>query len=180
MKLFIRLDADTITALVDSDSTHSFISTEAVCHLHLEPVYHLGPQVMVANGDKVASTGICHNIQFYIDRETIVMDFFIIPLAGYEMVLSVKWLWTLGPILCDFANACMSCWRDDHHVDWHGVAAPGASAVVHSLASTDLMSTLLCDFEDVFTIPTGLPPPRRFNHRIHLQLGMAPIIVRPY
>jgi hypothetical protein len=96
------------------------------------------------------------------------------------MVLSVKWLWTLGPILWDFANACMSCWRDDHRVDWHGVAAPGASAVVHALACTDLMSTLLRDFEDVFTISTGLPPPRRFNHRIHLQLGMAPIVVRPY
>jgi hypothetical protein len=42
------------------------------------------------------------------------------------------------------------------------------------------MSALLCDFEDVFTIPTGLPHPRRLNHRIHLQPGTTPIVVRPY
>jgi hypothetical protein len=160
MKLFIRLDVDTVTTLVDSGSMHSFISTEAACRLHLEPVYRLGLQVTMANDDKVASTGVCHNVQFYIDREAFVMDFFIIPLVGFEMVLDVQWLRTLGPILGDFANARMSCWRDDHCVDWHGVAAPGAAAAVHALASTDLMSTLLHDFEDVFTIPIGLPLPR--------------------
>jgi hypothetical protein len=53
----------------------------------------------------------------------------------------------------------MSCWRDDHRVEWHGAAAPGPLAVVHALASTNLMSTLLHDFEDVFTIPTELPSP---------------------
>jgi hypothetical protein len=42
------------------------------------------------------------------------------------------------------------------------------------------MSALLHDFEDVFTIPTGLPPSRRLNHRIHLQPGTTPIVVRPY
>jgi hypothetical protein len=136
--------------------------------------------VTVANGDKVASTVVCHNVQFYIDKEPFVMDFFVIPLAGYEMVLGVQWLRTLGPILWDFANARMSCWRDDHRVNWHKVAAPGASAAVHAQASTDLMTTLLHDFEDVFTIPTGLPPPRRFNHRIHLQLSTAPIVVHRY
>jgi hypothetical protein len=62
MKLFIRLGTDTITALVDSGSMHSFISTEVVCHLHLEPVFHPSLQVTVTNGDKVASADVCHDI----------------------------------------------------------------------------------------------------------------------
>jgi hypothetical protein len=62
MKLFIRLGTDTITALVDSGSMHSFISTETVCHLHLEPVFHPSLQVTVTNGDKVASADVCHDI----------------------------------------------------------------------------------------------------------------------
>jgi hypothetical protein len=180
MKLSVQLDADTITTLVDFGSTHSFISTEATCDLHLELVFHPSLQVTVANGDKVASTGICHNIKFFIDMEAFIMDFFVIPLVGYEMVLGVQWLRTLGPIFWDFTNARMSYKRDDHCIYWHGVAAPGASAVVHTMASTDMMATLLQEFDDVFSVPTGLPPPHRHNHRIHLLPIMVPIVVRPY
>jgi hypothetical protein len=74
MKLFVQLNPDTVTALVDSSSTHSFISTEVMCRLHLEPVFHPGLQVTITNGDKVASTGICHNVKFFIDAEAFVMS----------------------------------------------------------------------------------------------------------
>jgi hypothetical protein len=42
MKLSVRLGTDTIMALVDSGSTHSFISTKMACCLHLEPVFRPG------------------------------------------------------------------------------------------------------------------------------------------
>jgi hypothetical protein len=99
MKLFVRLGADTVTSLVDSGSTHLFISTEVASRLHLEPIFRPGLQVLVANDDKVAITGVCHGVPFFIDKEPFVMDFFVIPLAGYDMVLGFQWLQTLGPIL---------------------------------------------------------------------------------
>jgi hypothetical protein len=34
--------------------------------------------------------------------------------------LGVQWLRTLGPILWDFEQCHMSCWRDDHLVRWQG------------------------------------------------------------
>jgi hypothetical protein len=37
------------------------------------------------------------------------LNLFIIPLDGYEMVLGVHWIHTLGPILWDFVHSCMSC-----------------------------------------------------------------------
>jgi hypothetical protein len=33
------------------------------------------------------------------------MDFFVILLVGYEMVINIQWLRTLGPILWDCTNA---------------------------------------------------------------------------
>jgi hypothetical protein len=180
MKLLVRLCNTTVTALIDSGSTHSFISIEAVSHLHLEPLFQPGLQVTVANGDQVASTGDCWNVKFCIDLEEFVLDFFVIPLAGYEMVHRVQWLHTLDPILWDFAHARMSCWYNDHHVEWHGVLMHGGSAAICMMAPTYLMVTLLHEFDDVFTAPTRLPPPRRHNHRIHLQPDMPPIVVRPY
>jgi hypothetical protein len=96
----------------------------------------------MANGDKVANTGICKDVKFSIADE-FVLDLCVIPLAGYEMALGVHWLRTLGPILWDFAHARMSCWRDDHHVVWQGVPARGASTTAFTVATTDLMATLL-------------------------------------
>jgi hypothetical protein len=49
------------------------------------------------------------------------MDLFIIPLGGFDMVLDVQWLRSLGPILWDFDHGHMSCWRIDHRVVWQGV-----------------------------------------------------------
>jgi hypothetical protein len=180
MKLRVTIASASITALVDSGSTHSFIFTEAAYCLHLEPLFRPGLQVTIANGDRVASAGVCPNIKFFIDSEEFVLDLFVIPLAGYEMVLRVQWLRTLGPILWDFTHARTSCWCDDHRVEWRGVPTPSTQAAINTVATTDLMSALLRDFEDVFTISTGLPPPRRLNYRIHLQPGTTPIVVRPY
>jgi hypothetical protein len=48
------------------------------------------------------------------------------------------------------------------------------------MMTADLMGLLLDEFEDVFVMPTGLPPSRRFKHRIHLLSGMTPVVVRRY
>jgi hypothetical protein len=55
-----------------------------------------------------------------------------------------------------------------------------AAPATHSMAGTDLLPLLLEEFHDVFDAPTGLPPPRRYNHRIHLLPDTAPVAVRPY
>jgi hypothetical protein len=39
---------------------------------------------------------------------------------------------------------------------------------------------LLSVYEDVFQIPSALPPPRPFDHQIHLLPGAHPVNVRPY
>lgn len=96
------------------------------------------------------------------------------------MVLGVQWLKTLGPILWDFERGRMTCWRDDHRVTWQGIPSSTRTQSALSLTSTDLMMALLQEFDNVFTPPTGLPPQRRHNHRIHLLPGTAPVAVRPY
>jgi hypothetical protein len=87
MTLHVHLLNFVVEALVDLGSTHSFISADTASRLHLQSVYRLGLQVTVANGDRVASAGICRDVHIIIDKEEFILDFFIIPLDGYEMVL---------------------------------------------------------------------------------------------
>jgi hypothetical protein len=45
-----------------------------------------------------------------------ILYLFVIPLEGYNILLDVDWLHTLGPLLWDFNRARLSCWRDDNQV----------------------------------------------------------------
>jgi hypothetical protein len=67
----------------------------------------------------------------------------------------------------------MCCWLDDHQVEWQGTTMWCTTAVVYSLETTDLMTFLLHDFDDVFATLVGLPSPRHHNHHIHLLPDMA-------
>jgi hypothetical protein len=109
-----------------------------------------------------------------------VIDLFVIPLEGYDKVLGVQWLRTLGPLLWDFNTTRLSCWRDDHQVTWQGISHRQSSTAVQSISTFDMMPLLLQEFDDVFAAPTGLPPPHQHNHRIHLLPNTAPIAERPY
>jgi hypothetical protein len=97
----------------------------------------------------VASDGVCKDVRFIIDTEEFIMYFYVIPLAGFDMVLGVHWLRTLGPILWDFANDRMSCWQDDHPVIWQGLPACRSVTTAHAMEADHLMPMLLEQFDDV-------------------------------
>jgi hypothetical protein len=99
MQLAVRSNDNILGGLVDSGSTHSFISASAASILHLEPDTCPGLHVTVANGDRVASTGICRVVHIFVDSEEFIIDLFVVPLEGYDMLLGMQWLRTLDPIL---------------------------------------------------------------------------------
>ncbi|CAO2146506.1 unnamed protein product [Urochloa humidicola] len=99
MHLGVTLGSNALRALVDSGSTHCFISTAAARRVGLMPSPLPGMTVGVANGDRILCDGICNNVPVAIGKERFSIDFYVIALGGYEMVLGCQWLRTLGPIL---------------------------------------------------------------------------------
>jgi len=81
LHLTARVCDTAATALVDSGSTHSFIDEALAQRLGLTPVPRPGLSVGVANGDRVASAGLCKAVHLVIDKEFTV-DLFVIPLGG--------------------------------------------------------------------------------------------------
>jgi hypothetical protein len=184
MQVEVRFGTVTVTvhALLDSGSTHNFVSTPAAANCGLCFTPRTNINVTVANGDKVPAVGVFRDATFTIAGEAFCADVFVLPLGGYDMVLGTDWLATLGPILWDFGRHVMSFWRNNHRVRWHGVAGPGAPQLrLCSIEATrELLDLLLAKFQDVFATPTGLPPPRARDHRIHLLPETALVAVRPY
>jgi hypothetical protein len=48
--------------------------------------------------------GVICQAAITIHDDTFLVDLFVMPLAGYDMVLGTKWLATLDPILWDFGG----------------------------------------------------------------------------
>ncbi|XP_068649112.1 uncharacterized protein [Aristolochia californica] len=135
--------------------THDFISEPVAKQLGLQIQQQKGFSVSVANGAKIASVGLHAATPFTIEGDSFKVDLLVIPLAGFDLVLGVKWLKLLGPILWDFQARTMT------------------------FTAQQCQITLQA-FVDLFNDPTGLPPVRHCDHRINLKLGTDPIVVRPY
>jgi len=193
MQLPVQIGTHRFTALLDSRSTHNFIDVAAARRAGLQVDDHPSTHVVVANGDQVACRGLNRAVPLQIGDTHFAVDCFAVPLPHYDMVLGISWLRTLGPILWDFDGLRMAFVLQGRRVLWTGIgspnAAPNAQQADARLASTiyidkgaepALLERLLDLFSDLFTEPTGLPPERPCDHRIHLKPGTEPIAVRPY
>ena len=186
MRVRVSVGNYVMTALLDTGSTHNFISPAAAARAGLRFGDSAGMTVIVANGDRVSCASLARDIDIRIVDEHFSINCYTIPLDCYDMVLGVRWLRTLGPILWDFDDMCLAFWRRDRRVLWHGLdsswTALAAASRLHGVraAEPDLLALLLDDYNDLFAEPTGLPPPRHCDHRIHLVPGTPPVSVRPY
>ncbi|XP_068641904.1 uncharacterized protein [Aristolochia californica] len=172
-----------LLSLVDSASTHNFLSFTAAKYLQLPIQPRPVASVSVANGEKVPSYWVSRAVMFTIDNHHFSAEFFIIPLAGFDMVLGVKWLQTLGSILWDFAALTMSFVVANNKVTLQGRKTEGP-VHLHGLqqpTSVDNdLDNLLEHFQDHFQEPITLPPLRHCDHRISLKVGSEVVVVRPY
>jgi hypothetical protein len=116
MQVVVRFGAVTVTAILDSGSTHNFVSAPAAARCGLCFIPRTDIAITVANEDKVPVAGVFRDAPFHIDSEASCADFFVLPLSGYDIVLGTDWLATLGPILWDFGRLTMSFWRHGHRV----------------------------------------------------------------
>ncbi|XP_058008100.1 uncharacterized protein LOC131182808 [Hevea brasiliensis] len=174
-----------VLILVDSGSTHSFISLAKLSENGVNVDATAGVRVKVANGEQLHSPGICKKATINLYPIFFRVDLFALQLTGFDIVLGVNWLRTLGPILWDFEIMQMSFYFRNQLVELRGINSKSeASPELHSLlaaSNPDLqLQNLLTEFAAIFEPPKGLPPARNCDHRIPLEPGSKPVVVHPY
>ena len=178
--------------------------------LKLQPSGIAKFNVTVASGEKIPSNGRCPRIRVALQRTTLITNFYLLPLEGFDAILGAQWLATLGPILWDFSEMSMRFHLNDREVEWKGLTTPTNQMIdggemkqeiqkerkdilLQLFAFTTKTTTtfnhqrlepclqkVLTSFRDIFKEPKGLPPPRSHDHRIPFAQGSQPISVRPY
>jgi len=90
--------------------------------------------VTIASGEKIYSLGKCIQIPVELQGMTFTIDFYILPVEDYEVVLGTQWLRILGPIRWDFETLEMQFEWDKVLIILHGIKGkPGMSKEFRSL-----------------------------------------------
>ncbi|KAL4379488.1 hypothetical protein GQ457_02G040490 [Hibiscus cannabinus] len=205
MRVLATIGAHTTVVLIDSGSTHNFISNKMATMLQLPVIPTKSFNVKVANGEPLQCHGRFENVPIHLQGIPFVLTLYALPLSGLDLVLGIHWLEQLGTVVCNWKQLTMEFqWNNETH-KLQGLhtttiqpatmkvitkeARHGGSMFAIALQSTiDLnaspinpeMRNLLDQFEDIFHEPSQLPPRRDIAHHINLQEGTDPINVRPY
>jgi hypothetical protein len=180
MRLAVALGATSLVTLLNSGSTHNFISEEAARLSGLPLRQRPRLTAMVANGERITCVGVIRDAPLLIAGDPFPADLFVMPLAGYDIVLGTRWLGALGPIVWDLARQRMSLQHKGRTVSWAGVPNSPSPALSATTEGGPLLDALLNSFGELFTAPVGLPPKRAHDHRIILKPDAPLVAVRPY
>ncbi|XP_061348530.1 uncharacterized protein LOC133293925 [Gastrolobium bilobum] len=192
--------------LVDGGSTHNFIQPKLVSSLSLPVTNDKQFEVMVGNGQTLHCQGFCPAVPVQIQHHIFLVDFYILPVQGADMVLGVQWLQVLGPVTLDYNKLTMEFQWHKETIKLKGESHTGPISLnqfrkiqqtgqVESLFHLKMLDTifdspteiaipqvqqLLVEFDALFHEPTDLPPHRQIDHEIHLEPNTLPVNVRPY
>ncbi|GMI67460.1 hypothetical protein HRI_000415300 [Hibiscus trionum] len=210
MKLSIRIGGLDCVALLDTGSTHNFISLALVKKLGLTVNKRTQLRVAVADGNSMETLGECLMVEWESQGYSFKTDFLVLTLRNCDVVLGVQWFSQLGPIKWDFSTLKMEFVQNEGRVELKGCNMRsfqwmGARACAKMLrgnnspCNVSLMALntrlemkgsngegnqqiqhLLAQFRDVFEEPKFLPPGRDQDHRIPLVDENVVIKIKPY
>ena len=159
MQIAVTLGPVSLVALLDSGSTHNFISAVAAHQSGIPIQRRPRLTAMVANGEQITCAGVLRNAPLHVEGKLYPTDLFVMPLAGYDVVLGTRWLGVLGPIVWNLANRRMTFQRQGHSISWMGTPSPKEPALRATNGTDALLEALLASFGGLFAAPMGLPPP---------------------
>lgn len=109
-----------ISILVDSGSSHSFLSSDIAAKLSgVQPL--LPPvSVRVANGGTVDCTAKLPDAEWVVQGHRFHSTLRILPLGSYDMIVGMDWLEAFSPMKVDWKSRWMSIPYGRHHVVLQG------------------------------------------------------------
>ncbi|WVZ05565.1 hypothetical protein V8G54_018911 [Vigna mungo] len=102
MKLRRRIGRREVLVLIDSGTSHNFISQRVVEDLEMAVVETQPYMVSLGDRQKKRINGCCEQATLKVGDAKIVERFYIFELGGVEVILSVEWLRKLGKVTVDW------------------------------------------------------------------------------
>lgn len=124
MRVDATIRSERIVILIDSDSTHNFISERVASLLKLLVFPTQAFSIKVANGNPMRCHGRFENVSVNIQGILFHLTLFALPLTDLDLVLGVQWLEALGAVMCDWSRMTMEFQWDGRLRQLQGLDAP--------------------------------------------------------
>lgn len=103
-----------IVVLIDSGSTHNFISTRLANMLQLPIKPTAAFSVQISNGEKLTCQENFENVQVLIQDVLFSLTIYSLPITRLDMVLGIQWLEMLGSVVCNWKSFTMDFnWKNE-------------------------------------------------------------------
>jgi hypothetical protein len=200
MRLWGKIQGHDILILVDSGSTHTFISTGMSHKMQGQSALPKSMRVKVANGAWVACESQFLNAAWEIQHCRFVSDLRVLQLQHYDMVLGFDWLEKFSPMRLHWAQKWIAIPYESGTVVLHGIQSgmgDQPQSLLSQLSEDDLnldgdepsqmvqevpheVQLLLDVYVELFVTKVSFPPPRKFSHSIPLISGYRTVNLRQY
>ncbi|KAK8957341.1 hypothetical protein KSP39_PZI000693 [Platanthera zijinensis] len=198
-----KLGHERVTILIDSGSTHNFITPAAAQKAGHAVDTGASFQVMVADGSKLRCEGVLKGVELRLQGYVCRTDVYLLPIRGSDMVLGVQWLRQLKRVTTDWEKMTLEfsylgtehclqgirtsplkeiSLRSLQRIEEEGsvMAMVLGIETIRSVPEPEQLQDLLVQFDDIFQEPRSLPPARFRDHQIQLKAGVDPTNIRPY
>ena len=210
IKVLAAIRGSPIQVLIDGGSSDNFLHPCLAKFLKLEVEPAPPLRLMVGDGSKLHAEGMVRELLVSIQGLQLCLLVILFPVAGADLILGAAWLGSIGPHVHDYIarnikftyggqeytfqgqipssadpaqvhhlkrfrviDAIAECYT----IEWDSIVEPHTE---QSQAVSLALQQLLDSFQSVFSVPSGLPPPRLQDHTIPLVEGSAPVQVHPY
>lgn len=102
MKIKETIEQQQVVVLIASGTTHNFISSKLVKKLAIPITKTSNYGVLVGSGLSVKGQGVCQSVVLSLQALTIVEDFLPIDLSDWDVIVSMKWLHTVGAMQVNY------------------------------------------------------------------------------
>jgi hypothetical protein len=184
-----------LLVLLDSGSSHSFLSTQVADHVTGLSMLPKALSVRVANGSLLSCTQELLGAAWSLSGYEFKSNLRVLPLQTYDLIIGMDWLEMFSPMLVHWADKWLVIPYEKTCLKLYGLqSSKGQCSVIELCQLQDLpekdqsiiaglsveLQSLVQKFQSVFALPTGLPPQRDCDHHIQLLPGAHPFHIRPY
>ena len=128
MKLKALVQDKVMLTLLDSGSSHSFISSNFVKLARFATVTIPTRTVRLANGDMLTTIAKVKNLQWYIQGHTLCSDMIVLDMTTYDAILGYDWLKQQGPMEVDWSKKTLQFHIKNKPVKLQGIISPPLQA----------------------------------------------------
>lgn len=193
--------------LIDTGSSHSFISEPLAYHLGCEIMETPTINVQIPDGTKMRSNKFISNFNWIMEEEEFQFPLRLLQLGGYHIILGCDWLEEVAPVTFDHRTKSITVLTETKCIKLEGLKNGPTCALISAQSMYKLLNQvdqqefgyvfslhtdnsesvvhpgvegLLRQYGGVFMEPTCLPPIRGIEHQIILKEGSVPKQIYPY